>query len=406
VTLTITGTASLTGVTGSIQALGVTFAIVADPVTGTTSGLAGLFQGSDLSSASGTTYTVVGTQGEVFVLAVTPTGVAGGVGTVNAADGSYTVTLGAAGTVAGTINSAAQTATGTVTTATGGTLSFSAPSSALVPIHALVDESALGSVTPGSPLTVGFVVGGQAAKAVVLRGVGPGLAAYGTVGPLAKPQLTLYNAAGAVLGTNSAWGGTAALSAAFAQVGAFPLAPSSSDTALTATLPPGPYTFVVSDAANDAGGSALAEVYDASIDLSGTTQSLTNCSTLGQVSAGNPLESGFVIVGNTSRTVLIRAVGPSLGSYGVTSPLADPALVVSTQTGAVVAQNNDWGTPSGSSAASASDLAAAAAGVGAFPLTAGSKDSALVVSLAPGHYSAIVSGNAAGTVLLEVYVLP
>jgi hypothetical protein len=125
------------------------------------------------------------------------------------------------------------------------------------------------------------------------------------------------------------------------------------------------------------------------------------------------LINGFIVTGNSPKTVLIRGVGPTLqSSYSFPGTLADPILNIYDNTGALVAQNDNWGTPVTVSpvqvAASASTIASAASAVGAFPLTPGSNDSALVVTLAPGAYTAQVSGanGTSGVALLEVYEIP
>jgi hypothetical protein len=110
--------------------------------------------------------------------------------------------------------------------------------------------------------------------------------------------------------------------------------------------------------------------------------------------------------------LLVRGIGPGLAAYGVGGVLANPTLAVYGAAGTLAAMNDDWGTPqpvtTGQTTASAADLAAAAASVGAFPLAPGSADSALIVILAPGVYSAVVSGanGATGAALVEVYELP
>jgi hypothetical protein len=169
---------------------------------------------------------------------------------------------------------------------------------------------------------------------------------------------------------------------------------------------------VISDGAYDSGGNVMAEIYDQSIDPSEVSQKLVNVSTRGQVMAGMPLIGGFVVVGNSPKKVLVRGIGPSLAAYGVTGALADPVLAIYNAAGTVVAMNDDWGTPqaamTGQTPATAATLSAAAAEVGAFALTLGSKDSTLIVIFAPGTYSGVVSGanGASGNALVEVYELP
>ena len=363
-----------------------------------------------MDDASGSTYLVVGTQGEVFVLTISSTTVAAGAGTVNTGNDSFSVAASSSVAVTGALNSVSNSVTGTVT-GPAGTASFSGTSGAINATHELIDMSARGFAAPNLPLIVGFVIGGSVPKAVVLRGIGPGLAAYGVAHPLAGPLLTLYSSSGQVLGTNAGWGGTAALTSAFSQLGAFPLSPTSADTALETTLQPGPYPIVISDALNDAGGTALAEIYDASIDPSETTQLLLNISTRGQVTPASPVIGGFVVGGNSPKRVLIRAVGPALAPFGVAGALPDPVLTIYDGSGSILARNQGWNAPqaiaAGQVVASASDLAAAANSVGAFSLAAGSQDSALIVTLAPGNYSAVVTSaaGASGTALVEIYEL-
>jgi hypothetical protein len=118
------------------------------------------------------------------------------------------------------------------------------------------------------------------------------------------------------------------------------------------------------------------------------------------------------VSGSVPKTLLIRGVGPSLAPYGVTGLLADPVLNIYDSSGNLVATNNDWGTPVAVNAsqtpATAATLTSTAAQVGAFPLLAGSKDAALIVTLPPGAYTAQVSGNGGttGNGMAEVYEIP
>ena len=125
---------------------------------------------------------------------------------------------------------------------------------------------------------------------------------------------------------------------------------------------------------------------------------LANISTRAQTGAGSAvLTAGFVIGPGPDKPVLIRAIGPTLSGFGVSGSLADPVLTVFNSAGAIIATNDNWG---GTTA-----LSSAFTSVGAFPLTAASKDSAVVATLAPGNYTAQVAGvgTATGIALVEVY---
>ena len=114
----------------------------------------------------------------------------------------------------------------------------------------------------GTGLTAGFVIGGTGAKTVLIRAVGPTLggAPFNVGGVVADPQMTLFTGPVAVA-TNDNWGGTAQLTAAFAQVGAFALPANSRDAALLATLQPGNHTVQVSGVGGTT-GVAIVEVYE------------------------------------------------------------------------------------------------------------------------------------------------
>lgn len=262
---------------------------------------------------------------------------------------------------------------------------------------------------PSRSLIAGFVIAGPQPKRVLVRGIGPTLAAFGVGDALVNPRLQIFDSTGTVVLENDDWSGTDT-AAAFAQVSAFALAPGSRDAALLATLAPGSYTMQIT--AGTETGTALAEVYDASADPGAETQRLVNISTRGMVEAGDGvLIGGFVVRGSTPKKVLVRGIGPRLAGFGVTGALADPRLAVfSGQT--VVAQNDNWSTPTpvgaGQTPATATELAAVAQTVGAFALGAGSLDAAVLVTLAPGAYTAQVAGagTTTGVALVEIYEAP
>jgi hypothetical protein len=130
------------------------------------------------------------------------------------------------------------------------------------PTARFINVSARGLAGTGpNVLTVGFVITGGTPTTILIRGVGPTLGAFGVAGSLAQPQLTVSDSGQNIVGSNSVWGGTAALQAAFNAVSAFALPTTSMDSAVLVTLPPGAYTAQVSGA-NGTSGVALLEMYD------------------------------------------------------------------------------------------------------------------------------------------------
>ncbi len=257
--------------------------------------------------------------------------------------------------------------------------------------------------TGNQTLIVGFFVNGSPDKSVLIRAIGPTLGQFGVTGTLADPRLRLLSGA-TELTTNDNWaspvggGASVPIANAFASSGAFALAESSLDAALVRTMGVGGYTAQITGASGT--GIALAELYDT---LPGSGARLANVSARSQVNTGGDiLIAGFSITGNLPQTVLIRGIGPSLTALGVTGVLTDPRLALFRAT-AKLDENDDWGS------AGSATLASAFARVGAFPLSgSGSKDAALLVTLAPGGYTAQVSGanSTTGIALIEVYELP
>ena len=150
-------------------------------------------------------------------------------------------------------------------------------------------------------------------------------------------------------------------------------------------------------------GRKLTQIFSSSLAGSGD-HAIVNVSTLGKVGRGESLVSGFVITGKSSRSVLVRAIGPTLSAFGVTDALAQPVLSVY-QGSQLVATNSGWAGVNGANADTITDAFDRA---GAFRLVdEGSRDAALILSLAPGAYTVQVKAadGFAGSALLEVYEL-
>lgn len=257
--------------------------------------------------------------------------------------------------------------------------------------------------TGGAQLIAGFVTAGGSLR-LLTRAAGPGLAPFGVANVLADPQLALVPAGGStVVAANNDWDAAAvpSLATAFAQFGAFAFPVGSKDAALlfTTTADATGYTATVSGVGGQT-GTALVEVYDASITPAGPDRPrLINVATRGEVSPGVPLVAGFVLRGTQPRRVLIRAAGPAIATLNVAQAIADPTLSLF-RGSTLLAENDDW-----SLGRSPAAVAATAVRAGAFAFAADSLDAALLVTLEPGAYTAVVTGVGAttGLALVEVY---
>ena len=251
----------------------------------------------------------------------------------------------------------------------------------------MVNVSTRVSVYEGDGVMIGgFIVSGDVEKPLVVRGIGPSLNALGVKGALADPALELYDSSGALIAQNDNWGTL--------PKGSIPdgLQPSNPMEALiNVTLPAGSYTAVLRGV-NGSPGVALCELYDLDPELS----SVRNISTRGEVGTGDDvLIGGFIISGEDPTQLMVRAIGPSLGAYGVTGPLADPILELHGADGSLIYQNDNWRSEQEQQIV-ATQLA-----------PSDDRESAIIATLPPGQYTAVIRGanGASGVALVEVYNL-
>ncbi len=231
----------------------------------------------------------------------------------------------------------------------------------------------------------------------MLRALGPSLVQSGIAGTLSDPYLELHDSSGAIIGTNDNWGtthiGGVITSDQTAAIRASTIAPTNSaEAAIIADLNPDAYTAVIRGAHNET-GIGLAEVYDLSQAVPAT---VANLSTRGFVQTGaDVLIGGFVLGGADSSNVLLRALGPSLAQAGVSDVLTDPYLALRDANGTLVASNDNW--------ADTQEAEIAASGLA----PSNAREAAIEQVLAPGNYTAIVTGNngGIGVGLVEVYRL-
>jgi Ig-like domain-containing protein len=272
--------------------------------------------------------------------------------------------------------------------------------------------SVLANFTAGQLLTVGFVTGGggtNGTQSLLIRADGPtlGTAPFDLTGTMADPQFqVLPLGQSTISAANDNWGTPASnaplVMAADASTGAFPLVTGSLDAAEVATLAAGGYTVQVSGTGP---GTALTELYDTTPTAAYTlaTPRLVNVSCNTQIAIGGSLTVGFTVGGVTAKTVLIRASGPTLAtSFNVSGAMADPQIVVQAAGAtSILVSNAGWGGDP--------QIAAAAASVGAFAFASPtSKDSAVLITLSPGGYTAVASSasGGGGVALVEVYEIP
>jgi hypothetical protein len=290
-----------------------------------------------------------------------------------------------------------------VSNSVGGTTSNSA---VLTAASRLVNVSSRAPVGTGANILIpGFYINGPAGstKSVLIRASGPALTQFNVAGVLANPSLTLLDSTGKTIATNVGWStnsNASQIASVASQVGAFSFPSGSPDCALLLSLSPGAYTFQISGVSSGT-GVALAELYEVN---SSDSYLMANISARIQAGTGaNTLIAGFVIQGTQPAKLLIRGDGPTLGEFNVSGALAQPVLTVFDSNQKVVATNTVWGTNS-----NAAQIAAAATTVGAFALPANSADSALLLTLPPGAYTAQVTGanNTSGVALVEVYQSP
>src|SRR5256714_1995861 len=275
------------------------------------------------------------------------------------------------------------------------------------PISTLGNISTRAFVQTGDNVVIGgFIVQGAERKKVVIRAIGPELTQHGVPNALANPTLELHDHTGALIASNDNWGttiiGGIITMNQVAAIRASGYAPSDlRESAMIVNLPPGSYTAIVRGVANMT-GVALVEVYD----LSPAPNSiLGNISTRSFVQTGdNVMIGGVIVQGTQSRRVILRAIGPELTQYGVPDILADPTLELHDSTGALIASNDNWQHTIIGGIITA-DQVRDIQNSGHAPTDP--RESAIIATLQPGNYTAIVRGvnETTGVGLVEVYVL-
>ena len=254
----------------------------------------------------------------------------------------------------------------------------------------LVNISTRVEVGVGEEVLIGgFIIQGNQLKKIILRAIGPSLTAGGVSGALQDPKLELHDSSGALLDSNDNWQDS--LDAG--EIIASTIAPSDPrEAAIVARLAPGNYTAVVSGV-NNSTGVGLVESYT----LDTNSSRAANISTRGHVGTGDGvLIGGFIVSGRNSKSILVRALGPSLGASGDPSLLSDPSVELHDSEGQLIASNENWNTGT-----QVSEIVATGIPPG------DGREAALIANVAPGDYTAVVKGanGSQGIGLVEIYDL-
>lgn len=276
------------------------------------------------------------------------------------------------------ISATNSTATGSATL----NITISAPTPA--PTRLANISTRLRVETDDNVLFGGFIITGTQAKKLIVRAIGPSVSVPGS---LDDPTLELYSGS-TLIASNDNWLDSPEKQAIIDST----IPPANNlESAIVRTLAPGSYTTIVRGV-NQGTGVGLVEIYD----LDGTVDSkLAQISTRGFVQTGdNAMFGGLYVVGGSSQKVIVRAIGPSLP---LLDKLADPTLELYDGNGASLGANDNWRTGEQETEIIATTVP-----------PSDDLESAIVRTLTPGPYTAIVRGanNTTGIALVEVYALP
>jgi Fibronectin type III domain len=266
-------------------------------------------------------------------------------------------------------------------------VSYTGGSSRVIPQAVLHNVSDRAFVQTGEDVMIGgFIVDGIVGKKVALRALGPSLASAGVSQALADPFLQIVDSSGAVVVSNDNW------NVPGQELSAFGLAPTDArEAGLVTTMQPGAYSAIVSGQGASI-GVALFELYD----LDAGIGRVVNVSTRSRIEPGDKvLIGGFIIGGTAGTPVIIRAIGPSLIANGVADAMLDPRMDIYDGNGTLMVSNDNWRTDQESSIVE----------TGLPP--ADDREAAIVSTLAPGAYSAVIQGatGGSGVALFEIYAL-
>jgi uncharacterized repeat protein (TIGR03803 family) len=244
-------------------------------------------------------------------------------------------------------------------------------------------------------LIAGFIITGQDPKRVLIIGLGPSLSAVGVQGALPDPTLELHSGANTIA-TNDDW--RSDQETEIENTGAAPT--NDLESAIIQTLNPGAYTAVLrgnlDQSGNQTTGIGVVEVFDLNRSANST---LANISTRGFTNTGDNALFGGFIIGNANARVIIEALGPSTGVAGA---VADTTLELHNGNGTTAATNDNWKIDDQTGQSQEDAIRATTVP------PSDDRESAILATLAPGNYTAVVRGknNTVGVAVVQGFNLP
>jgi hypothetical protein len=398
----LNGTVSMAGINGNLEPSQDLF-IGAATQSGAAAVASGFYSGNLGGQAGSQVSAIVGSDGSLMVYISNGSVTDVGDGSVDSS-GNFSLTTVDNNSLTGKVDPVNGLLTGSLSGAGGGSLLAAKVSGGTFSDGVLKNLATRGQVGTGADIMIaGFVVGGSAPKQLLVRAIGPTLASFNVPGVVPATELQIFQGS-TMLYSNTGWSSTPVNATAVAnadlQVGAFALPTGSADSALVGTFAPGSYTAMVTGVGG-ATGVGLVEIYDMDPYTPFSSQKLINVSTRGLVGSGsNNLIAGFSINGSAPKRLLIRAAGPGLSTMNVSGALATPHLQLFNNAQVVIRENYSWEVGNDKTLVTAAEQQ-----TGAFAFADKSADSAILIVLPPGTYTAAVSGGS-GVALVEVYEVP
>ena len=382
-----------------------------DPVTSVGGDLFGVYEIDRLYADSGKCYAIVGTDGSVVLIIVTPDGVDACHGQIDSS-GHVVMTTANSSSADLKVGAGEGMALTVIPQGSSDPIEFHGLDAGQTGANRLVNLSTRGWVgTQSQNLIAGFVINGIGKKPVLIRAMGPALSGdpFNVPGAIEDPKIEVIPLGSVAIAENDNWNdvqNVQDLLDAITVTGAFPAATGSMDAMIVTELDPGTYTAKVSGIGGGT-GVAIVEVYTVE-DLDTPEARQVNISTRGFIGTGGSIMIlGLKADGNMPRQFLVRAVGPSLGiaPFNMNGVLSDPVLtVVRSSDGTEVATNDDW-----DEGASGDAIHSLSQQLGAFALPRGSKDAVVLISLpTTSGFTVKISGKGGetGVAIAEVYEVP